>query len=53
MEDLRGSWKDACKRYDGCFMVADGHARDSMGGNEDIFAEFDGWQVMATKGRCR
>lgn len=33
-------------------MVADGHARDSMGGNEDVFAEFDGRQVMATKRWC-
>jgi len=32
-------------------MVADGHARDSMGGNEDVFAEFDGWQVTVTKRR--
>lgn len=47
MEDLQGS----CKRYDGCFIVADGHARDSMQGNEDVFAEFDGWRVMATKRR--
>jgi len=51
MEDPRGSWKDACKRYDGRFMVADGHARDSMGENEDVFAEFDGWQVTVTKRR--
>lgn len=51
MEDPRGSWKDARKRYDGRFMVVDGHARDSMGGNEDVFVEFDGWQVMATKRR--
>lgn len=35
-------------------MVADGHARDSMEGGEgngDVFAEFDGWQVMAMKRR--
>ena len=25
-------------------MVVDGHARDSMGANEDVFAEFDEWQ---------
>lgn len=37
------------KRHDGRFIVADGHARDSMGGNEDVFAEFDGWQVMAKR----
>jgi len=44
-----GSWKDACKRHDGRFIAADGYARDSMGGNEDVFAEFDGWQVMAKR----
>lgn len=51
MEDPRGSWEDARKRYDGRFMVADGHARDStgrLGENEDVFAEFDGWRAMAT-----
>jgi len=32
-------------------MVADGHARDSMDGNEDVFTEFDGWQATVTKRR--
>jgi len=45
-------------RYDGRFMVADGGRVGSSGGgdgsaaeNEDVSAEFDGWQVTTATGR--